>query len=401
MNATLDDEPAGPAFARRRDSIPRDPLEQIVRGHLHRVLVDGQRPAAITTGPMHVIERANGYFRQLAAAGELIGQPFAEVVPELAGDGERTLLDAAFDSGTTQTGPVVHQSWAPSADVRPRADYFRYSYQPLADMRGDVYGVLVTGTCCTTEVQLRQELDAARLAAEHADRTTESFLATVSHELRTPLTAIIGYEELLADGITGPVTEEQQRQLGRIKASAHDLLASINGMLTLTRLEVGREPVRQEPVCVTRVVEDVAEIAAPLIAAKQLTFEVDDHSAGVVIESDAGLLRQVLLSFLSNAAKYTRAGRVVLCAGADERAAHFTVRDTGIGIAAEHLDHIFDRFWQVEETVTRTAGGAGIGLTLARRVTEVLGGQIAVESAPGAGSSFRVSLPRIRAARLD
>ena len=238
-----------------------------------------------------------------------------------------------------------------------------------------------------------EQAQAARAEAESANGAKSDFLAVMSHELRTPLAAIMGYQELLADGITGPVTEPQAQQLGRIKASARHLLSLIDEILTFTRLDAGRETVKQEPVDLHEAIRDAVEIVEPLAEAKKLELVAMSPGPGVTIESDPMKLRQILVNLLSNAVKFTDEGRVSVEGKVVGNECHLTVSDTGIGIPEEHLNKIFDPFWQVEQKATRRATGTGLGLTVTRRLANLLGGDVSVNSSPGEGSVFMVMLP--------
>ncbi len=234
----------------------------------------------------------------------------------------------------------------------------------------------------------------ARREAETANRTKGDFLAVMSHELRTPLSAIIGYQELLADGITGPVTELQRHQLGRIKVSARHLLELIDEILTYSRAEAGKEEVLYEVTAVNTMVDDAASLIEPLAADKHVTLSVVRLDTPLDIRTDPRKVRQVLVNLLSNAVKFTDAeGSVSLRARRDGDTLELIISDTGIGIEPDHLDQIFDPFWQVEQKATRRAGGTGLGLSVSRRLARLLGGDVLVTSEPGKGSSFTVLLP--------
>jgi signal transduction histidine kinase len=237
---------------------------------------------------------------------------------------------------------------------------------------------------------------AAREEAERATRAKDDFLAVMSHELRTPLNAIIGYGSLLADGISGPVTPPQQRQLERIASSARHLLALIDEVLTLSRIELGSEATVIAPVPVTALVDDAATMVEPQARAKGLGFVVSPVDPSLFIETDAGKLRQALVNLLGNAVKFTDRGEVRLRVSyvPEGEVLAFDVEDTGRGIAAEHLDRIFDSFWQVEKGHSRTVEGVGLGLHITRRIVRLLGGDVTVRSAPGDGSCFTVRVPR-------
>ncbi|MEP6507751.1 MAG: HAMP domain-containing sensor histidine kinase, partial [Gemmatimonadales bacterium] len=193
-----------------------------------------------------------------------------------------------------------------------------------------------------------QQAQAARQEAESANGAKSDFLAVMSHELRTPLAAIMGYQELLADGITGPVTEQQGQQLGRIKASARHLLSLIDEILTFTRLDAGRETVLVEQMDLGDSMNQAAEIVEPLVTAKKLELKLIPPLPGVTIESDPTKVRQILVNLLSNAVKFTDSGVVTLEGKSLKTEVQLIVSDTGIGIQPENFHRIFDPFWQVE-----------------------------------------------------
>jgi len=237
------------------------------------------------------------------------------------------------------------------------------------------------------------QAEAARAEAESANGAKSDFLAVMSHELRTPLAAIMGYQELLADGITGPVTEAQAQQLGRIKVSARHLLSLIDEILTFTRLDAGRETVIPETIDLDDALRDAAEIVEPLATAKKLELKIISAGPGSMVESDSTKIRQILVNLLSNAVKFTETGSVTAEANLLGREFLLKVTDTGIGIQPENLHRIFDPFWQVEQKATRRATGTGLGLTVTKRLANLLGGDVDVTSMPGQGTTFTVRLP--------
>ncbi|HUG40382.1 MAG TPA: ATP-binding protein [Longimicrobiales bacterium] len=234
----------------------------------------------------------------------------------------------------------------------------------------------------------------AREAAEAASRAKSQFVAMVSHELRTPLSAIIGYQELLADEIVGPVNAQQKQHLGRIRASASHLRDLINEIISLSRIEAGKEEILRQEVDVSRLLEEVLLLAEQEAESQGLELIHRPSEDPVELVSDASKLRQILLNLVANAIKFTDAGSVTVEAATAGDDVVVTVRDTGVGIAAEDHARIFEPFTQVDQSMTRRAGGSGLGLPVSLRLARLLGGDIELESEPGTGSTFRVRLPR-------
>ena len=233
----------------------------------------------------------------------------------------------------------------------------------------------------------------ARADAERANNSKTDFLAVMSHELRTPLTAIMGYEELLSDGITGPVTELQRQQLGRINASARHLLGLIDEILTFARVDIGRERVRWESMSVNHTLGDAAALVEPMAAAKDIKFIVELLEEDQAIQTDGTKLRQMLVNMLSNGIKFTDKGEVRVSCLVDSGMLEVRIADTGVGIPAENIDNVFEPFWQAEQTATRKTGGTGLGLSVTRKLARLLGGDVTVASRPGAGTTFLLRLP--------
>ena len=281
---------------------------------------------------------------------------------------------------------------------RPSGDRRRICINsaPVRDAEGKVEAGVAIFWDVTEQHRAEQELRSARLEAETASRAKSEFLAVMSHELRTPLAAIIGYEELLFDGITGPVSEGQRTQLGRIKASATHLLNLIDEVLTLSRVEAGREITHPERISVYVALHEASSLAIPLAAEKGIDLEVVRAPKEVEVWADPTKLRQILLNLLTNAIKFTDTGSVVLESRKLDGRVDIIVRDTGIGIAPADHDRVFDTFWQVEQKSTRKVGGTGLGLSVSRRLARLMNGELTVDSKLGAGSTFTLRLPAPR-----
>jgi signal transduction histidine kinase len=239
----------------------------------------------------------------------------------------------------------------------------------------------------------RNEAEAARAEAERANNSKTDFLAVMSHELRTPLTAIMGYEELLSDGITGPVTELQRQQLGRINASARHLLGLIDEILTFARVDIGRERVRWESMSVNHTLADAAALVEPMASAKNIQFIVGLLDEDQAVQTDGTKLRQMLVNLLSNGIKFTDKGEVRVICSVHDGILEVRIADTGVGIAAENIEDVFEPFWQAEQTATRKTGGTGLGLSVTRKLARLLGGDVTVASKVGMGTTFLLTLP--------
>jgi len=249
--------------------------------------------------------------------------------------------------------------------------------------------------CLTRDVTERrladEEMRRLKEEAERASRAKSDFLAVMSHELRTPLNAIIGYGDLLEGEVVGGLNPTQHHHLGRITASAGYLLELIDQVLALTRIESGREAL--DPSELAGVADEVVSLLRPLAEGKGLMLEMEIGPAIGTLRTDGGKLRQILLNLLSNAVKFTDRGRVSLRARREGDSVLFAVADTGPGIAPEHREAIFAPFTQIDQSRTRREGGTGLGLTVSRRYATLLGGDVAVESSVGRGSTFTLRLP--------
>ena len=239
-----------------------------------------------------------------------------------------------------------------------------------------------------------EQLESARSDAETANRAKSSFLANMSHELRTPLNAIIGYSEMLAEDMADEGQEAHVPDLNKINAAGKHLLALINDVLDLSKIEAGRMDLYLEHFEVEQLLEDVVATVTPLVEKKSSRLVTHFEPNLGAMHADVTKVRQALFNLLSNAAKFTEAGTITLSARRDpgERLV-FAVADTGIGILPEKLESIFEEFSQAEDHTTRNYGGTGLGLAISRRFAQMLGGDISLESVVGEGSTFTLSLP--------
>ena len=238
-------------------------------------------------------------------------------------------------------------------------------------------------------------LETTRRQAEEASQVKSAFLATMSHELRTPLNAVIGYSELLAEDAVEQGHAGASADLNRITAAGRHLLALVNDILDLSKIEANRLELESHAVDLVALVEDVAATVQPLMHASGNAFTVHCADDLGTVTSDPTRLRQVLLNLLSNAAKFTEQGTVRLTATRVHDAApriEFAVADSGIGIPADRLGSLFAPFVQADPSMTRRFGGSGLGLAISREICRRLGGDVVVTSVPGQGSTFLASV---------
>ena len=240
--------------------------------------------------------------------------------------------------------------------------------------------------------ELLDEAKLARHEAEAADGARTAFLGTISHEFRTPLTAVQGFADLLTDEAAGPLNEKQRHQVERIRGASDHLLALIGEILTFAQQQSGRSEIRLRELDVAAVVREAAAMVEPLAAAKGLAFPLRLPEEPVPFRTDAGKVRLIILNLAANAVKFTEAGEVRLELEVVDGAVLLRVGDTGIGIAPEHAEHVFDAFWQVDQSNGRV-GGTGLGLAVTRQLAGLLGGEVTLRSEPGGGSVFTVRLP--------
>ena len=310
----------------------------------------------------------------------LLGRTLWELFPELAGSAYEA---AYFETMSTGRPTSVEAFYAPLDgwfDVRT----YRWAEGLMVHFR---------------DVSARKSAEAEReqlLAnAKAANQAKSDFLGVMSHELRTPLNAIGGYAELIAMGIHGPVTSEQRSALERIQRSQRHLLGLINGVLNYAKIDAGAVSYDVADIPLAELLVTSEELTAPQLLAKRLDFRFDGCDARLMARADGEKVQQVVLNLLSNAIKFTESGgRVTMsCAATDDGLVMIRVADTGRGIATNQLEHVFQPFIQVDLKLTRTKDGTGLGLAISRDFARGMGGDLTVESAPGVGSVFTLTLP--------
>jgi signal transduction histidine kinase len=243
-------------------------------------------------------------------------------------------------------------------------------------------------------VERTAELAAAMEKAQTADRIKSAFLATMSHELRTPLNSIIGFTGILLQGLAGSLNQEQHKQMAMVQSSARHLLALINDVLDISKIEAGQLELACASFDLRSSIEKVVKLVSPLAEKKGIDLRVDISAEIGSIISDQRRLEQVILNLVNNAVKFTEKGHVAIACRTERDRYLVSVSDTGIGIGSEEIPNLFQPFHQIDTGLTRKHEGTGLGLSICKKILDVMGGAIDVESRWGQGSTFTVRIPR-------
>ena len=363
---------------------------------LRTVFADAPVGFAVLRGPKHVFESVNAAYIELIGQRPLIGLDIRAAFPDLASQPIYDLLDQVYTTGIAYTANEMLIPLDRGRDGRLHDAYFNFVYQPLRDKTGAVEGIAVIVTSVTDFVTARHSADQAREEAENANRAKSEFLAAMSHELRTPLNAIIGYVELLEVGIGGDLTDQQLAYLGRVRRAQQVLARLIEDVLTFARIDAGRLRYNIESVPLLSLLSGMEALVAPQLGAKGLSYECCDVASDITVLADRDKAEQILLNLLSNAIKFTDTGGVHVDCLVREKDVSIDVRDTGRGIPADKLQAVFEPFVQLDSRLTRTQGGSGLGLAISRDLARAMAGSLTVTSDVGRGTTFTLTLPRVR-----
>jgi signal transduction histidine kinase len=329
---------------------------------------------------------------------ELVGRPLLDAFPELRGGAAELALHGALAGSTTVWAHRFHRYLLP-LPPRPsigegRFERMQQSAHIMPLVRGGaIEGAVVIVQDVTERVAREEQLRDALGRAEVASQAKSDFLASMSHELRTPLSAIIGYMDLLESDMVGPVAALQKQYLGRVKSAAKHLIHIIEEILTFSRVEAGKEPIAPEAIDAAAVAQGVVELFEPQAVGKGLTVHASLPDAPVMLFTDPTKLKQILINVIGNALKFTDAGSVRVSLTHDADQVSFAITDTGPGMTQADVERIFDPFTQLDQSLTRSKGGTGLGLPVSRKLAHLLGGDLVVDSVPGEGTTFTLTLP--------
>jgi PAS domain S-box-containing protein len=350
-------------------------------------------PQLIVTGWNDWLERATG-----KRASSVVGRPLADVEPQLRPT-SRSALEQAVRGTTVVMSQRLH-GYLIAIPAHTGLERFAHMQQsvrilPVFSDDGEERGAAALIQDVTERVTREEELRTAMEAAQIANKVKSDFLASMSHELRTPIGAMSAYADLLTDGIFGEVSDAQREPLQRIKNVGNHLLGIVEQILTFARIEAGRETVRATDIDAIGITKEATMAVEPLVSKKHLSLTSEFAAPSIPMRTDAVKLRQILINLLGNAVKFTQAGGISITVSlpSDEMVA-FEIKDTGPGIAPQDLARIFDPFTQVSGSLSRSHEGTGLGLSVSRELTRLLGGDIIVSSELGVGSVFTAILPR-------
>jgi PAS domain S-box-containing protein len=341
--------------------------------------VVGRHSAGLFHDPAEVAERAKSLSREL-------GEPVEPGMEVFLARARRGLPDEREWTYLRKDGGRVPVQLSISA--------LRNSRGAIVSFLGIAHDISARKRVIAELEDTLHKLDEARRRAQSADRLKSAFLATMSHELRTPLNSILGFSGILLQELAGPLNDEQRKQCELIRHSGRHLLALINDILDLSRIEANELKVESVPLDLEELARQAATSLQPLADGKGLRL-VMDPADGVAALGDSRRVGQILLNLIGNAVKFTESGDVRVSLSADADTARVQVLDTGIGINAEDLGGLFRPFRQVDGGLARRFEGTGLGLAISQRLAELMGGHISVASTPGKGSVFTLILPRV------
>lgn len=360
---------------------------RLAEARLREIVSQAPVAIAVLRGNEHCYEITNELYKDLIGQRDVIGKPIREALPELQGQGIYELLDRVFATGE----PYVGSELKLMIERRPgviEETFFTFVYQPLREADGTISAIAIVATDVTPQVRARKDV-------EQANKAKSEFLATMSHELRTPLNAIGGYTDLMLEGIRGPISDAQRTDLERINRSQRHLLGVINDILNFAKVEAGRLKMNIADVSMNKVLGGLESLIAPTLLEKEIAYEYRCCDPSYTAHADPERLQQILLNLLSNAAKFTPpGGTITVECGATKTTMRVRVTDTGVGIAEDSLETVFEPFVQLERGQAPGMGGTGLGLSISRELARAMGGDLTAESTPNEGSTFVLTLPR-------
>ncbi|MDP2106266.1 MAG: PAS domain S-box protein, partial [Desulfobulbaceae bacterium] len=357
----------------------------------YRAIVEDQTELICRFRPDWILTFVNeAYCRYFGQSKEaLVGHSFMSLLPE-EGDRRQTEEHLSSLGRDRPSADIEHRVVLPDGSIR----WQHWIDRAILDQHGKLIEFQAVGRDTTERRLLEDDLRQARNAAEAASQAKSTFLANMSHEVRTPLNAIIGFAEIMQDGMIGPVNREQQDYLEEIRQSGHRLLGLITDILDLSLLEAARTEVEHEFFDLALLLDSWLEFFREMAKQRDIVLQMQVDTSVGMINSDARILTKVMERLVENAVKFTASGGTVgINAGKEEEMIRITVWDTGIGISKEQQERLFLPFQQGDSSVSKSYQGLGLGLVLCKRFLDLLGGRIEVDSTVGEGSRFSLFVP--------
>jgi signal transduction histidine kinase len=380
-------------------------LRAVVESERNNLLEQAPVATALLTGPRHVFRLANPLYLQIVVRSDIVGKAYLEAFPELAGTAAVAVLDRVYETGE----PFVTNEMLIRIDKSGRGEledcYFKFNLEPLRTPAGRVYGMMAIAADITPQVQARKALERAQDEREElvrqlegASRAKDEFLAMLGHELRNPLSPILTALQLLR--LRGVQGADRERAI--IERQVRHVVALVDDLLDVSRITRGKIALKRQRLQLAEVVARAIEQASPLVEERRHRLELTVPE-NLAVDGDPARLAQVVANIVTNAAKYTEPGGQITIEAArraDEVWLH--VRDTGAGVSADILPHVFETFSQGRQRSDRSQGGLGLGLAIVKNVVEAHGGSVALHSdGPGRGTEcivrLRVAAPQERA----
>ena len=377
--------------ARVESQIARVKIRELEESHARRlrnIFEHAPVGIAVLRGRDHVFEFVNSDYSRLIAKRDVVGKPIRRGLSELAGQGIFELLDKVYTTGEPFIGRSVRLVLNRGPGLAPDECFFDFVYQPMRDDSGEVEGIIVVCFEVT-------ELARARHSAEAANRAKDEFLAILGHELRNPLAPILTALQLMR--LRGHDAAERERTI--IDRQVQHLVRLVDDLLDVSRVTRGKIDLKRQPADLAEVMAKAIEMTSPLLEEREHQLRVDVPRHRLKVYADPTRLAQVFSNLLANAAKYTEPqGRITVDAAVEGGEVVVAIRDTGVGIAPETLPHVFDLFVQEHQSLDRSRGGLGLGLSIVRSLVQLHGGSVSAHSdGRGRGSTFSVRLPLLAA----
>jgi PAS domain S-box-containing protein len=394
-------------LAEQKEKQAEDALDS-ERKKLHSLFMQAPAVIALLQGPKHVFELANPLYMQITGNRPILGKPIMKALPELKGQGILEILNSVYKNDETFIGNEVPISFDISGDGSViKESYFNFVYQPSHDAKGEVDGILVHAIDVTDEITARNKIEQTlkeeqRLVAMTDQRNElvklskikDEFISLASHQLRTPATAVKQYTRLLIDGYAGPLKKQQIAFLQKAYESNERQLNIINDLLKTAQIDSSQYALQKIKQPLANLIEEVVFEMSDALELKGQSVVFEDQTDCVDVAIDRSEMKLAIVNLLENAIKYSFPDTTILIElKSSGNKVELSIKDTGVGVSEEDVERIFDKFTRVDNELSDTVSGSGLGLYLVKKIVKLHKGTIQVVSTPGIGSTFTMRLP--------